>query len=148
MTQEGDVKLFDRVKTQRYNDKRKAQEQDDGKGAGQDSMRLTAADGHIVLSLPRQFTRHIGFELMAFQASAASRNDLIGKEVFLRHPPLPFDYNYQGGVRSRNHETDEDWLPELSDIISGNFHVMIDMTGESDSEVCHCLHTTRTITRH
>ena len=33
-------------------------------------------------------------------------------------------------------DTDEDWLPEVSDVISGNFHVMVDLTDDSDSEVC------------
>jgi hypothetical protein len=70
------------------------------------------------------------------------------KEILLRRPPPSFDRDFEGDVRSRSHDTDEDWLPDLKDVLSGNFHVMIDMTGDSDSEVCHHLHTTRIITRH
>jgi hypothetical protein len=54
----------------------------------------------------------------------------------LRRPPLPFDCGFEGDVSSRSHDTDEDWLPDVKDIIYGNFHVMIDMTCDSDSEVC------------
>jgi hypothetical protein len=79
-------------------------------------------------------------------ASQASRNDSIGKEVFLRRPSQPFDSDFEGDVSSRSHDTDEDWLPDVKDIIRGNFYVMIDMTGDSDSEVCHHLHTTGIIT--
>jgi hypothetical protein len=85
---------------------------------------------------------------MASQASPASCNDSIRKEVFLRRLPLPFDCDCEGDVRSRNHDIDENWLPEVQDIISGNFHVIIDMTGDSDSEVYYYLHTTRIVVRH
>ena len=30
---------------------------------------------------------------------------------------------------------DEDWLPDVKEIISGDFNVLIDLTGDSDSEV-------------
>jgi hypothetical protein len=82
---------------------------------------------------------------MASQASPASSNDLIRKEVFLPRPPLPFDCDREGDERSRNHDIDEDWLPELKDIITGNCHVMIDMTSGLDSEVCQHLHTTKIV---
>jgi hypothetical protein len=85
---------------------------------------------------------------MASQASPASCNDSIRKEVFIRRPPLPFDCDCERDGHSRNHDTDEVWLPEAKDIITGNFRVMIDMTGNLDSEVCHQLHTIKIITGH
>jgi hypothetical protein len=85
---------------------------------------------------------------MAFQASPASSNDSIRKEVFLRPPPLPFNYDREEDERSRNHNTDKDWIPKVKDIINDNFHVMIDITGGLDSEVRHHLHTTKIITGH
>jgi hypothetical protein len=79
---------------------------------------------------------------MASQISPASSNDSMRKEIFLRRPPLPCDCDYEGHECSRNHDIDEDWLPEVKDILTGDFHVMIDMTSDLDSEVCHPLHTT------
>lgn len=57
-------------------------------------------------------------------ASLTSSDNLVVKEIFLRQPPPPFSCDIE-----------EDWLPEVSDIISGNFHVMVDLTGDSESEV-------------
>jgi hypothetical protein len=80
-------------------------------------------------------------------ASPASQDDSLRREFFLRSPPRRFDCDCEGGER-RSEDTDEDWLPDFKDIISGNFYVTIDMTGDSDSEVYHHLHTTRIITGH
>ena len=33
--------------------------------------------------------------------------------------------------------SDEEWLPDVKDLISGNFNVLIDLTRDSGSEVCH-----------
>ena len=91
------------------------------------------------------------FELVACPASPTppvSCNDSMGKEIFLRRPPPSFDRDFEGDEHRRSHDTDEDWLPHVQDIFSGNFHVLIDMTGDSDSEVCHHLHTTGIITWH
>jgi hypothetical protein len=85
---------------------------------------------------------------MASQASPASYNGSMGKEIYLPRPPPSFDRDFNGDGHSRSHDTDEDWLPDLKDLISGNFHVMIDMTGDSDSEVRHHLRTTRIIMGH
>jgi hypothetical protein len=57
----------------------------------------------------------------ASQASPASSNDSARKEIFLRRPPLPFDCGFEGDVSSRSFDTDKDWLPEVRDIICGNF---------------------------
>jgi hypothetical protein len=84
---------------------------------------------------------------MASQASPASYC-AVGREIFLPRPPPSFDRDLKEDKRRRSHDADEDWLPNLKDLISGNFHVMIDMTGELDSEVCHYLHTTRFIMGH
>lgn len=45
------------------------------------------------------------FELLASQASC---NDSIGKEILLRRPPPSFGRDFEGDVRSRSHDTDED----------------------------------------
>jgi hypothetical protein len=78
---------------------------------------------------------------MASQASPASYNDSMGKEIFLPRPPPSFDCDFEEGDERSSHDTDENWLPDFNDMISGNFHVMIDMTGDLDSAVCHHLHT-------
>jgi hypothetical protein len=77
---------------------------------------------------------------MASQASPAFYNDLIGKEIFLPRPPPSFDCDFEGDQRS-SHDIDENWLPDFKDMISGNFHVMINITGDLDSAVCHYLYT-------
>jgi hypothetical protein len=69
-------------------------------------------------------------------------------KVFLHYTLLPFNCDREGDEHSRNHDIDKDWLPEVKDIINGNFHVMINITGGSDSEVCYHLHTTKIITGH
>ena len=69
-------------------------------------------------------------------ASLALCNPSAAREYFLRRPPLPFDLGLVGRERSSD-DTDEDWLSEVTDIVSGNFHVMVDLTGDSDDEVCH-----------
>lgn len=129
----------------------------------QDLMRFAGAvNVHIILSLPpagHPSTLVLAhsldrtdcwclFEPMASQASEASCNDLVGKEIFLRRPPPLFDCDFEGDVHSRSHDTDKDWLPNLKDVLFGNFHVMIDMTGDSDSEMCHHRQTTGTILWH
>ena len=67
-------------------------------------------------------------------ASLTSSDDPLVKEVFLRQPPPPFDCDFMRAERGSS-DTDKDWLPKVSDIISGNCHVMVDLTGNSDSEV-------------
>jgi hypothetical protein len=117
-----------------------------------DLMRFAAAGVHITLVCPSRLPVNIGFgalprtryrslpQVMASQVSPASCNDAMGKEIYLRHPPLLFNYGFDGVVHSRSHDIDGDWLPDVKDIFSGNFHVMIDMTHDSDSEVCHHFH--------
>ena len=85
---------------------------------------------------------------MASQASTAAHYGSVGKEIFLPRPPPSFDHDLKEDERRRSHDTDEDWLPDLKDLISDSFYVMIDMTGDLDSEVCHYLHTTRIIMGH
>jgi hypothetical protein len=34
-------------------------------------------------------------------------------------------------------DTDEEWLPDIKDLIFGNYNVLIDLTGDSGSEVWH-----------
>ena len=69
-------------------------------------------------------------------ASLASYHDSEGKVSFSRRPPAPFDIDFRGCERQSD-DTDEDWLPDLKDERSGNFSVLIDLTDDSDSEVCH-----------
>ena len=69
-------------------------------------------------------------------ASLGSYHDSEGKVSFSRRPPAPFDVNFVGCERQSD-DTNEDWLPDLKDIISGNYSVLIDLTGDLDSEVCH-----------
>jgi len=52
---------------------------------------------------------------------------------FLRRPPPPFDINFAGCERQSD-DTDEEWLPDVEDVIFGDYHVLIDLTGDSDSE--------------
>ena len=68
--------------------------------------------------------------------SLAGCHDSEGKVSFSRRPPAPFDTDFVGCERQSD-DTDEDWLPDLKDILSGNYSVLIDLTGDSDSEVCH-----------
>ena len=127
-------------------------------------MRFTAADVYIAPGLPQQATRQHWFWRTPSNAGAGvfssswlallsptpavSCNDSMGKEIFLRRPPPSFDRDFEGDEHRRSHDIDENWLPHIKDIFSGNVHVMIDMTGDSDSEVCPHLHTTRIITWH
>jgi hypothetical protein len=69
-------------------------------------------------------------------ASLTSNDDSEGKVSFLRRPPPPFDIDFLGCKR-QSEDTDEEWLPDVEDVISGNYSVLIDLTGDSDSEVCH-----------
>lgn len=71
-------------------------------------------------------------------ASLASYHDSEGKVSFLRRPPPPFDINFAGCERQSD-DTDEEWLPDVEDVIFGDYHVLIDLTGDSDSEVRHHL---------
>jgi hypothetical protein len=48
----------------------------------------------------------------------------------------------------RNPDTDEDWVPDLQDILSGNAHMTIDLTVDSDSEVSCYRESSKTVTRH
>lgn len=59
------------------------------------------------------------------------------------YPPPPFDCDFTRSER-RSDDTDEDWLPDLNDILSGNVHVMIDLTGDLNRVVCYSLQGTRT----
>jgi hypothetical protein len=68
-------------------------------------------------------------------ASLASYHDSEGK-VSLSRPPPPFDINFVGCER-KSDDTDKEWLPGVKDVIYGNYNVLIDLTGDSDSEVCH-----------
>lgn len=75
-------------------------------------------------------------------AYRASYHDSEGKMSFLRHPTPPFDIDFVG-CEQQSDDTDEDWLPDVKDVISGNYSVLIDLTGDSDNEVGHHLHETR-----
>jgi hypothetical protein len=77
-------------------------------------------------------------------ASLASYDDFEGTELFLRYPPPPFGCNSVAGER-RSIDTDKDWLPDVQDMLSGNFNVFI---GDSDHEVGLHLHKIRIITEH
>ena len=114
-------------------------------------MRFAAADTvYMNLELPSIYHRstlvsivYLGTRfqsLVKLMASLAS----CYKEIFLRRPPPPFDYNSTGERRSI--DVDEDWLPDVKDIISGDFNVLIDLTGDFDSEVCHHARKARIIT--
>ena len=69
-------------------------------------------------------------------ASLASYHDSEGKVSFLRRPPPPFDIDFVG-CEQKSDDTGEEWLPDVKDVISGNYSVLIDLTGDSNSEVCH-----------
>ena len=66
-------------------------------------------------------------------ASLASYQDSEGKVSFSRRPPAPFDVDFVGGERQSD---GTDWLPDLNDTMSGSYSVLIDLTADSDSEVC------------
>ncbi|KAL2044546.1 hypothetical protein ABVK25_012399 [Lepraria finkii] len=57
----------------------------------------------------------------------------VGKVVFLRSPPPPFGCDFTRSER-RSDDEDEDWLPDLRDIFSGDFYEMIDLTCDLESE--------------
>src|SRR5947209_8168871 len=61
---------------------------------------------------------------------------------YLRHPPPPFHCALKGNIE----DLDQDELPDVKDIISDQYSVLIDVTGGPDNEVCHCAHKIRTIT--
>ena len=67
-------------------------------------------------------------------ASLVSYHDLEGKVSFLRRLPPPFDINFVG-CEQQSDDTDEEWLPDMENIISDNYNVLIDLTGDSESEV-------------
>ena len=67
-------------------------------------------------------------------ASLASYHDSEGKVSFSRCPPAPFDTDFVGYERQSD-DTDEEWPPDLKDIMSGNHSVLIDLTVDSDSEM-------------
>lgn len=71
-------------------------------------------------------------------ASLASYHDSEGKVSFLRCPPPPFDINFAGCERQSD-DTDEEWLPDVEDVILGNYNLLIDLTDELDREVRHHL---------
>ena len=71
--------------------------------------------------------------------SLASYRDSGETVSFSRRPPPPFDIDTVGRERQSD-DADEEWLPDLKDLISGNYSVLIDLTGESDSEVRRHLH--------
>jgi len=52
-------------------------------------------------------------------ASLASYPDSEGKLSFLHRPPPPFDLDFVGSERQSD-DTDEEWLPDIKDLISGN----------------------------
>ncbi|MCJ1478932.1 hypothetical protein MMC13_007616 [Lambiella insularis] len=66
-------------------------------------------------------------------ASLASYRDSKGKVSFSRRPPPPFDTDFVRYERQSD-DTDEDWLPDVKDVVSGNYSVLIDLTGDSDCE--------------
>ena len=68
--------------------------------------------------------------------SVSSYHGPEGKVSFSRRPPPPFDTDFVRG-EPQSDGTDEDWLPDVKDVMSGNYSVLIDLTGDSDSEVCH-----------
>jgi hypothetical protein len=70
-------------------------------------------------------------------ASLTSYNHLVS---YLRQPPPPFEGDPAGAVE------DPEELPDIDEIISGQYSVLIDITGDSDKEVYHHLHETRKIT--
>jgi hypothetical protein len=54
---------------------------------------------------------------------------------FLRRPPSPFDIDFVGCERQSDN-IDEEWLLDVEDVISGSYNVLINLTGDSGSEVC------------
>lgn len=78
-------------------------------------------------------------------ASWASCDSWLRNECFLRNPPPPFDCDTTAGER-RKTDTDEDWLPDVQDLLSGNFNLLIDLTGDSDYEVGYHLHKINLVT--
>lgn len=70
-------------------------------------------------------------------ASLAVYDDPVVKKFFLRQRPPPFDC---GLMRAEcRSDTDDDWPFDIRDIISGNFHIMVDLAGDSNNEACHHL---------
>ena len=67
-------------------------------------------------------------------ASLASYYDLERKVFFLRCLSAPFDTDFVGYERQSD-DTDEEWLSNLKDIMSGNHSVLIDLTVDLDSEM-------------
>lgn len=66
--------------------------------------------------------------------SLVSYCDLGEKVSFSRYPPPPFNINTVKREQQSD-DIDEEWLPNLKDLISSNYSVLIDLTGKLDSEI-------------
>jgi hypothetical protein len=115
------------------------------------SIRFAAADdSDIVLNYPlgdQPSTLGFGTRLAKrsfpeLMASLIASDNSIGKESFLRYPPPPFDRNFVRGERRRT-DMNEDWLPNLQELVSGNVQVYIDLTGDLDHKVVYHLYKPR-----
>lgn len=58
----------------------------------------------------------------------------MGSYILLRCPPPPFDCDFTRDERKRTN-MNEDWLPDVRDVLYGNFDILTDWTGDSDSQV-------------
>ena len=120
-----------------------------GKGEG-GALDFDSPSGVVYISLDRSPADRLSSSIPAHalelslgffsevMASLATYNNSAGKEIFLPYPPPRFDCDVVQRER-RGSEVDEDWLPDLEDIFSGKYVTLIDLTGDSESEVCHYL---------
>jgi hypothetical protein len=69
--------------------------------------------------------------LLNLMASLGSCNYPV---FYLRYPPPPFNCDLAGTAQ------DQEDLPDIKELISGQYGVMIDVTGDSDNEVGHHIH--------
>ena len=79
-------------------------------------------------------------------ASLTSYHNFKGKISFSHRLPPPFDIDFVK-CEWESDDLDKDWLPNVKDIMSSNYSVLVNLTGDLDSEVCHYTrHKTRMIT--